>query len=342
MIGTYKTIARLALITCSAATLIALGGCKDTSKEVAQTGYRGTGMVQIANAAAMQDLRDENAIPDPQPPAEATGPKASESYKNVQVLGNLSEGEFLRVMAAMTEWIAPDEGCGFCHNLDNLADDSLYTKKVARKMIEMTRHLNSTWKSHVAETGVTCYTCHRGQAVPTGTWTADPGFQPHGSAAGVAGKNAPARAIADTALQADPFTSLFATSGQVQVQGLSALSGDEPGESIQKTEATYSLMIHISKSLGVNCTYCHNSRAFESWDQSNPARVPAWHGIRMVRDINAAYVAPLQATLPAARLGPEGDGPKVACSTCHKGLNKPLGGLSMLKDYAKELGGATP
>jgi photosynthetic reaction center cytochrome c subunit len=60
----------------------------------------------------------------------------------------------------------------------------------------------------------------------------------------------------------------------------------------------------------------------------------------MVRDLNAAYLEPLKATLPDNRLGPEGDGPKVACSTCHKGLNKPLGGVSMLKDYVKELGGA--
>jgi len=28
--------------------------------------------------------------------------------------------------------------------------------------------------------------------------------------------------------------------------------------SIKQTEWTYSLMIHMSESLGVNCTYCHN------------------------------------------------------------------------------------
>ena len=41
-------------------------------------------------------------------------------------------------------------------------------------MIEMTRHINATWKPHVADTGVTCYTCHRGQPVPANIWFTGP------------------------------------------------------------------------------------------------------------------------------------------------------------------------
>ena len=33
-------------------------------------------------------------------------------------------------------------------------------------MLEMTRHINTNWTSHVAQTGVTCYTCHRGTPLP--------------------------------------------------------------------------------------------------------------------------------------------------------------------------------
>ncbi len=63
----------------------------------------------------------------------------------------------------------------------------------------------------------------------------------------------------------------------------------------------------------------------------------AWHGIRMVRDVNNAYLDPLQPKYPPARLGPLGDAAKANCTTCHQGLGKPLQGVSMLKDYP-ELG----
>jgi photosynthetic reaction center cytochrome c subunit len=59
----------------------------------------------------------------------------------------------------------------------------------------------------------------------------------------------------------------------------------------------------------------------------------------MVRKLNVDYLEPLKAELPAARLGPLGDAPKVYCETCHQGVNKPLQGVSMAKDWP-ELGGA--
>jgi len=98
----------------------------------------------------------------------------------------------------------------------------------------------------------------------------------------------------------------------------------------------------MSQSLGVNCTYCHNSRSFASWDGSTPQRAIAWHGIRMVRDLNRAYLDPLQSTFPKARLGPLGDAPKVGCATCHQGVYKPLYGVSMLKDYPSLAAPAAP
>ena len=41
------------------------------------------------------------------------------------------------------------------------------------------------------------------------------------------------------------------------------------------------------------------------------------------------------------RLGPDGDGPKVGCATCHKGTFKPLYGVSPLTDY-RVLAGVVP
>jgi photosynthetic reaction center cytochrome c subunit len=69
------------------------------------------------------------------------------------------------------------------------------------------------------------------------------------------------------------------------------------------------------------------------WDQSTPQRATAWHGIRMVRNLNSDYLIPLKPNFPVHRLSAEGDGPKVGCATCHKGTYKPLYGQSMLADY---------
>ena len=44
------------------------------------------------------------------------------------------------------------------------------TKVIARRMFQMTKHINQDWTQHVAQTGVTCYTCHRGRPVPAQVW----------------------------------------------------------------------------------------------------------------------------------------------------------------------------
>jgi photosynthetic reaction center cytochrome c subunit len=66
---------------------------------------------------------------------------------------------------------------------------------------------------------------------------------------------------------------------------------------------------------------------------STPKRTTAWYGIRMARDINNNYLAPLKTVFPAHRLGVEGDVAKVNCATCHQGVFKPLYGASMAKFY---------
>jgi photosynthetic reaction center cytochrome c subunit len=118
----------------------------------------------------------------------------------------------------------------------------------------------------------------------------------------------------------------------IRVNGPTALpSGNK--SSIASTEKTYSLMNHMSSSLGVNCTYCHNTNAFQSWEGAPPQRVTAYYGIRMAREINNEYMVPLTDTFPANRKGELGDVAKLNCSTCHQGAYKPLLGQSMLKDH---------
>ena len=225
---------------------------------------------------------------------------------------------------------------------NNLQSDELYTKRVARRMLQMTRHINTDWTAHVGATGVTCYTCHRGQPVPANIWFTNPG-PPHaqGMAGNKAGQNMPAPAAGYASLPYDPFTPFLKEDNGIRVVSTTALP-EGNRHSIKQTEWTYSLMMHMSKSLGVNCTYCHNSRSFSAWDQSSPARSTAWHGIRLVRDVNNTFLESLSGNFPPNRLGPLGDVPKTDCATCHQGAFKPLFGASMLTDYPELRGPGTP
>jgi photosynthetic reaction center cytochrome c subunit len=298
-----------------------------------QRGYRGTGMQQIYNPRIVANELAANQIPESLPPMPDDGPKAGAVFKNVKLLGAEGVGDFTRLMASMTTWVAPEQGCAYCHDVNDMASDALYTKVVARRMIQMVQHVNADWKTHVAETGVTCYTCHRGQPVPANIWFHNPGpVQAGGMAQGPAGKNHPTAIAGDTALPFDPFTPFLEDDADIRVISQTALPGTDH-QSIKQTDWTYALMMNFSQALGVNCTYCHNTRSFTDWDQSTPQRATAWYGIRMVRDLNTNYLDPLHGTFPGARLGPEGDSPKANCATCHAGVYKPLFGVSMAKDF---------
>jgi photosynthetic reaction center cytochrome c subunit len=310
-----------------------LSGCERPPVETVQGGYRGVGMQQIINPRSDAAKAAQNAVPAALPPAPADGPLASSVYQNIQVLKDLNVAQFTRVMLAITQWVAPpDQSCNYCHT-SNMAADDRYTKVVARRMLQMVRHINSDWKDHVGTTGVTCYTCHRGNAVPQNVWFTNPGeSSATGLIAGNAGKNKPAAAVGLTALPYDPFTMFLLGDRNIRVISNDALPGGNRS-SIKQTDATYALMMHISKSLGVNCDYCHNTRSFAVWDASTPKRSTAWYGIRLARDLNNDYLLPLTGTFPEHRLGVLGDVAKVNCATCHQGVFKPLYGESMAKDY---------
>ena len=309
-----------------------LAGCERPPPEVAQQGFRGTAMLEVINPRLLEDKLAEIVIPEPLPPAPPSGITAGEIYQNVQVLGDLDVAEFTRLMTAITQWVAPEQGCTYCHAGADLAADDVYTKVVSRRMLEMTRHINAAWTDHVGNTGVTCYTCHQGQNVPAAIWAQDPGPRRAGGfTAGSAGQNIPAIHAGLSSLPADPFGPYLLGNTDIRVHTLQALPDGTPLPATKQTEETYALMMHISEALGVNCTYCHNSRYFVQWDGNPPQRVTAWHGIRMARALNNEYLEPLAAALPEQRRGPLGDAPKVNCTTCHRGLNKPLGGVDMLQ-----------
>ncbi|MFN9807727.1 MAG: photosynthetic reaction center cytochrome PufC [Betaproteobacteria bacterium] len=321
---------RIALAALAAGLLLA--GCERPPIDSVQHGYRGTGMVQVYNPRTVAEQIPNNVAPEALPAVPADGPKAGEVYQNVKVLGHLSVGEFTRYMTAMSSWIAPEQSCEYCHNLANFAEDSKYTKVVARRMIEMTQHVNSNYRAHVGQTGVTCHTCHRGNAVPAVTWSrAVPQDLRANFIGDKASQNTPVMSVGLSSLPYDPFSEYFKDAKPIRVYGTEALPYGNRA-SIKQAEFTYGLMMHMSTSLGVNCTYCHNSRSFGSWD-GPPQRAVAWHGINMVRDLNVNYIEPLQPVFPANRLGEMGDPLKANCGTCHQGAYKPLYGAQMLKDY---------
>lgn len=332
-------VSRGAAVAAIVAAAALLAGCERPPVDSVQRGYRGVGMQQVYNPRTVAAQMPLNALPADTPMASAEGPRASAIFKNVQVVGDTSVGEFTRLMVSITAWVSPDQGCAYCHKAgEDFSSDGLYTKVVARRMLQMTRHVNTDWKTHVAETGVTCYTCHRGKNVPENIWFA-PAVDKH--AAGMigsrAGQNSPSSAVALASLPYDPFTPFLDQANQIRVVGKTALpTGNR--QSVKQTEYTYGLMMHMSQSLGVNCTYCHNTRSFAQWDASTPQRSTAWYGIRMTRDLNTAYLDPLGGVYPANRLGPTGDAPKLNCTTCHQGAYKPLYGASMLTTHPELAG----
>jgi len=318
-----------------------------------QHGYPGVGMELLESEKALTEKVKANTVPAALPAAAPGGQLSVDAYKNVQVLGHLSTGDFTRLMTAMTLWVAPEQGCAYCHapkkdangnpekdedgyviaDSNNLYSDELYTKRVARRMLQMTTHINQDWQTHVKGTGVTCYTCHRGNPVPANIWFDSPPPRVDDFGGNNDYMNTPSGRVATASLPNNVFEVFLKGNSNIRV--ISEESKPNTNRSsVKQTEWTYGLMMHMSNSLGVNCTYCHNTRSMAEWQTSPPQRTTAWYGIRMVRDLNNDYLIPLTDQFPANRLGPHGDGPKLNCATCHNQAFKPLLGVSMLKDYA--------
>jgi len=78
-------------------------------------------------------------------------------YSNVKLL---SPADLGRTMHEFNIGLGQD--CNFCHGRDFAADTNPM-KAMARKMIQLTKDLNANG------TRVSCYTCHRGEAVPRTT-----------------------------------------------------------------------------------------------------------------------------------------------------------------------------
>ncbi|MEM1314703.1 MAG: photosynthetic reaction center cytochrome c subunit family protein [Pseudomonadota bacterium] len=57
-------------------------------------------------------------------------------------------------MPALTDWVAPEEGCACCHGEDgDLASDDRYAASLACRMVQMAWVVNANWTSHVGTPG---------------------------------------------------------------------------------------------------------------------------------------------------------------------------------------------
>jgi photosynthetic reaction center cytochrome c subunit len=300
-----------------------------------EIGYPGVGMQTTETISNLNEKIADNQVPMAIPPAPPGGARAIDVYENVQVLGHLTTAQFTRLMASITTWVSPVQGCNYCHNANNLASDEKYQKVVSRRMLQMTQHINENWQGHVQQTGVTCYTCHRGKNVPEYIWFDEAPVPDRMVGGGMANQNRASMDVGSSSLPSNIFSTFLVEDDhniRVQSAGVAFPSNDNRS-SIKQTEWTYGLMMHFSNSLGINCTGCHNSRSWNDWSQSPQRRATAWAGIRMVRNLNAHWLNPLQPVYPEYRLGETGDAPKANCTTCHQGAYKPLLGQSMLQDF---------
>jgi len=102
--------------------------------------------------------------------AQAPTPTKVES-PTVKILTGLFAQEFQEEMNHMVQALGVT--CNTCHVRGNFASDANPKKIIARRMLEMTKAMNTQFfPDHKPQSGesvlgrVTCYTCHQGEAIP--------------------------------------------------------------------------------------------------------------------------------------------------------------------------------
>ncbi len=324
-----------------------------------QLGYRASSMIQWAVSEPRALAKnappatgtfgvDAAALADPRP--------VSEAYGNVQVVKDGTAGQFMALQVALTNWVAPQQGCAFCHagadpaHLDYAADTP--RKTVARTMLTMTRTLNASWSNHVAPSGVTCFTCHRGQNVPASVWYPRQSHPPRPFVARQEDWHEAASTVHDFFPDASAEEYLLQDT-PAKSQAYVALAGSKAGPDIGPATfpvifRMYEVMMQMADDIGVNCGFCHNSRAFFDWGQSTPNRWASLDGIHMTQSINRDVLLPLATSfpqtlevvgqgqppiIPAKDANPQPGNALANCGTCHYGSPKPLGGVDLVRDF---------
>ena len=106
-------------------------------------------------AAAFSQTPMEHAVPSP-------NKKASEVFKNVQVLKDVPSDQLIPAMQFVTSSLGVQ--CSYCHVENAFDKDDKKTKVTARKMMRMMLDIDAA--NFDGKQVVTCNTCHRGNPKP--------------------------------------------------------------------------------------------------------------------------------------------------------------------------------
>lgn len=269
-----------------------------------------------------------SAAQGPQPVREAPAPK------NLQVL--TADVPLPAVMQTFNTALGVQ--CVYCHVNGDFASDANPKKAIARTMLRMLKQV----ATHFPDTGndfehsrylpfpqgkqyVTCYSCHRGSAMPANTlpdWhgpnrAPEPGAPPPGARRGGAGRGGNAARAAD----ADP-AAIPSTRGTELFKNMVFLPRDVN---------TQFVMPAFRAAIGVECNFCHvfgaqleRGHASERELDGNPKKLIARAMIGMMKEINAALFPndDVDIVLAAASEPPRGTH-YVTCYTCHRGSHVP-------------------
>jgi photosynthetic reaction center cytochrome c subunit len=128
-----------------------------------------TGVISVASLALLGARAMSGAARPERQAQAATAKKASEQFKNIQVLKDLPGDQLYPTMHFMADSLGVQ--CVDCHvgvpgQVEGEKDD-MQMKRTARKMLAMTIEINKTnFDGQNGNRSVTCYTCHRGSRQP--------------------------------------------------------------------------------------------------------------------------------------------------------------------------------
>ncbi|HKA19364.1 MAG TPA: photosynthetic reaction center cytochrome c subunit family protein [Blastocatellia bacterium] len=197
---------------------------------------------------------------------------AEEAYKNIQIFKGLPATGVMRAMSFFTTSLGVD--CNHCHVAGEFEKDDKPAKQTARKMYEMVQLSNKFLSSN----RVSCYGCHRGHVKP------------------------------------EPPPEAW--KAELDEMRRKAEQDQRPAEQVYKNVQTLKglpagrwtmLMTMFSRSLGVDCTYCHVPNEFEKDDK--PAKLIA----RKMLGLTGAIAREIYK-------GPT----SINCYTCHQGKAQPV------------------
>jgi photosynthetic reaction center cytochrome c subunit len=140
----------------AASTLIGLYGKEGKSAEVAELSGRIKTVMGEGSAGG--------GITGGHSPANGSGKKTEEVFKNIQVLKGIPSEQLIPAMEFMESSLGVQ--CSFCHVEGHFDKDDKKEKQTGREMIKMMFAINANFEGRRE---VTCYSCHRGVAKPVAT-----------------------------------------------------------------------------------------------------------------------------------------------------------------------------